>query len=288
MTQRFTRRFRVRHYELDAYGHVSGVNLVRWMQEAAIEASTALGFSPEWYSAHGVGWIVHRLSARLLAPAVYGEDIEAATWLSLLRGVRSLREYELTRLRDGVRVARGRAEWVYMDFHSGQPIRIPDAWSDAFTRGDKPEELSIRLDDAKPTLDAHRYRSRCRVQFHELDAYQHVNHAVYLQWTGQSFLDALRAAGYGPERTVVDGWRALQSGHEIQYFAAALEGEPIEIVSWISETADCGAAWIHEICNADTGKLLARDYARMAFVNAQRETIAPPAGIIETIISTAV
>jgi acyl-CoA thioester hydrolase len=284
MTHRFTRRFRVRHYELDAFGQVSGVNLVRYLQEAAIEASTALGFSPEWYSAHGVGWVVRRLSVRFHASASYGDELEAATWLSLLRGVRSLREYDLTRLRDGVRVARGRAEWVYLDVQTGQPTRIPDAWSDAFSAGDKPEELGIRLHEAPPTTGAHRYLSRCRVQFHELDSYQHVNHATYVQWIGQAFLDALRTAGCAPEQTMADGWRAHQAGHEIQYFAAALDQEPIEIASWLCETAESGVAWTHEICNDDTRKLLARSYSRMAFVNARHEPIAPPAQIIEKVL----
>jgi acyl-CoA thioester hydrolase len=294
MTPRFTRQFRVRHYELDAFGHVNGVNLVRYMQEAAIEASTALGFSPDWYNQHGVGWVVRRLSVRYFAPARYGDEVTAATWLSGLRGVRSIREYDLTlpplsppKLggeRGGQRVARGRAEWVYMNFHTGEPTRIPDAWANAFTLKDKPEDLGIHLDDPHPTENARRYTTRRRVEFHELDTVQHVNHAVYLQWIAEAFRDALRAAGHAPERTLQDGWRALQTGHEVQYFAAAVDQENIEIVSWLSEMAADGAAWAHEIYNADTRKLLARDYARMSFVNAQYELITPLPQIIENIL----
>jgi acyl-CoA thioester hydrolase len=268
---------------LDAFGFVNGVNLARYMQEAAVEASTALGFSPEWYNEHAVGWVVRRLWVITLTPAAYGDEIEAATWLSLLRGVRSLREYDLTRKRDGVRVARGRAEWVFMDFQTAQPIRVPDEWADAFASNDKPEELGIRLNNAHATNGAHRYTRRQRVQFHELDAFQHVNHAVYLQWIEQAFLDALRAAGR-PEGSHQVGWRALQTGHEIQYFAAALDNENVEIVSWIGETGPDGAAWTHEIYNADTRKLLARDYARMVFVNARHEAIAPPAPLVEKVL----
>jgi acyl-CoA thioester hydrolase len=284
MTPRFTRHFRVRHYELDASGHVSRVNLVRYMQEAAIEASTALGFSPEWYNQHGVGWVVRRLSVRYFTPAFYGDDVTATTWLSGLRGVRSIREYDLTLGRDGRRVARGRAEWVYMNVHSGEPTRIPDAWANAFKLKDKPEDLGIRLSHAHPTENARRYTSRRRVEFHELDTVQHVNHAVYLQWIEEAFLDAVRAAGCSPERTLQDGWLALQSGHEIQYFAPAVEQENIEVESWLCEAAANGAAWTHEIYNADTRKLLARDYAQMSLVNARQEPIAVPAQIGETVI----
>lgn len=255
MTPRFTRRFRVRHYELNAFGRLHEVSILRFMQEAAIEASTALGFSPAWYAEHGVGWVVRKLAVRYHASAAYGDEIEAATWLSGLRGVRSIREYDLTRLRDGVRVARGRVEWVYLDAQTGQPTRIPDEWAEAFPGIGKVEDLGIHSREARPTENAPRHFHRRRVQFHELDTVQHVNHAMYVYWIEQARLDALRAGGHPqtPES------RSL--GHELQYFAPALDGENIEIVSWLAETGEDGMAWMHEIFNADTRKLLVRDYA---------------------------
>ncbi len=60
----FTRRFRVRHYELDFLGHLNHAAYVRFMQEAAIEASTEAGYSPEWYRARGTGWVIRRLQIR--------------------------------------------------------------------------------------------------------------------------------------------------------------------------------------------------------------------------------
>jgi acyl-CoA thioester hydrolase len=264
MTPRFTRRFQVRHYELDVSGQVNSVALVRYMQEAAIEASTALGFSPDWYREHGVGWLVRKLSVRYLAPVSYGDTVEAATWLSSIRGVRSIREYDLTRARDGARVARGRAEWVYMDGQTGQPTRVPDEWATAFPSTGTTEDLGVRLSNPSLVENAPRYTSRRRVQFHELDTVQHVNHAVYLQWAEQAYLDALCIEGRQPESASA-GSGAFQGGHEIQYFAAAIHDENIEIVSWQGEQAEDGAAWTHEIYNADTRKLLARDYSRLSF-----------------------
>lgn len=272
MTDRFSRRFRVRHYELDQFGHVRRVELVRYMQEAAIEASTALGFSPEWYAAHGVGWVVRRLSVRCDAPATYGDEIEARTWLSLLRGVRSVREYDLRRIADGARVARGRAEWVYVESQTGQPTRVPDEWAAAPLEAGPPEDLRVRLSNPRPTSDPHRYTSRRRVQFHELDTVRHVNHAVYLQWAEQAQLDALRAAGHA-----VEGPEVRTVGHEIQYFAGALADEEVEVVSWIGELAEGGAAWTHEISNATTGKLLARDYCAIRLESA-------PARLLESLL----
>lgn len=284
MTPRFTRRFRVRHYELDALGHVNNVNLVRYMQEAAIEASTSLGFSPEWYVAHGTLWFVRRLSVRYHAQVTYGDEVEVATWLSDMGAVRSHREYDLTRTRDGARVARGRAEWVYIDANTGLPTRVPDGWAEEVATTGEREDLGIRLSNARPTEQAHRYTSRRRVQFHELDAARHVNHAVYLNWAGEAYFDAIRAAGHPLEQTRQEGYMVFQGGHEIQYFAAAQDNDPIEVVSWVGEMARVRGAWTHEIYHADTRKLLARDYSVGVFVNLEGKPTVPPAQAIEDVV----
>jgi YbgC/YbaW family acyl-CoA thioester hydrolase len=227
---------------------------------------------------------VYRLSVRYFVPVAYGDEVEIATWISGLRGVRSTRDYDLTRARDGARVARARAEWVYVDVEKGQPTRCPDAWAEALPKGLPVEGLGVRLNDPRPTEGAHRYTSRRRVQFVELDAARHVNHAVYLQWTGEAFLEALRACGYPLEQTQQEGWLLLPTGHEVQYFAPALGYDNIEIVSWVSELGEARLAWTQEVYNADTRKLLARDYSPMAFFNLQHEPTPASLQAIEGIL----
>src|SRR4051794_22403078 len=154
MSPRFTRRFRVRHYEVDAAGRVGDVTLVRYMQESAIEASAALGLGPDWYRERGTAWVVRRLAVRCLAPAGYGDEVGVTTWVSGLRGVRCTREYDLTRGRDGARVARARAEWVYVDAATGQPTLTPDEWAGAFPRRGAAEDVGVRLGGARRTEGA--------------------------------------------------------------------------------------------------------------------------------------
>ena len=44
-----TATFRVRHYECDAYGHLNNANYARYMQEAAFDASAAVGYGKDRY-----------------------------------------------------------------------------------------------------------------------------------------------------------------------------------------------------------------------------------------------
>jgi acyl-CoA thioester hydrolase len=282
--QRFTRRFRVRHYELDALGHVNNVVHVQYMQEAAIEASTQAGFGPDWYSRHGTGWVVRRLAVRYLSEATYGDEIEMATWVSQMRGPLSTREYALTRTADGARIARARAQWVYLDLQKGQPLRFPAEHGAMFAPSGEVEELDVHLRNARATEGAHHYRSRRRVQFHELATARHVNHAVYLQWVGQAYFEAMRAAGCPPERAQEEGWLVMQGAHEIQYFAPAVDNDEVEVISWVCELGKVRGAWTHEIRHAETGTLLARDYSVGVFVNRDGRPAPLPQRVIEDVL----
>ncbi|HEX8650200.1 MAG TPA: YbgC/FadM family acyl-CoA thioesterase [Pyrinomonadaceae bacterium] len=280
----FSRRFRVRHYELDSFGHVNNVVYVNYMQEAAIEASRDAGFSPAWYRTRGVGWVIRQLSIRYCLPASYDDELEIKTWVSDVRRVQSTREYVITRVVDGARVARARANWVYLDLQTGQPARLPEELRLAFEPTGELEEIGIRMTNGRRTDDAYRYRTRRRVQTYELDTAWHVNHAVYLNWIEQAYFDALRAAGHPIERTRLEGWLALQGGHDIQYLEPALDNDEIEIKSWVCEVGRVRGAWTHEICCVNREKMLAREYSLGIFVGLDGKPTSLPQQAVEDVI----
>jgi len=275
MPRELIRRFRVRHYELNCFGHVSHAVLVKYMQEAAIEASTEAGYSPAWYREHGTGWVIRRLQIRYDSPAGYGDEIAVRTWVSDVRRVTSHREYVLARASDGARLARARVNWVYLDFDKGQPLRIPGEFKEAFLPSGELEDIDIRLPNPKRPAGAYRYTSERRVQVYELDTVRHVHHAAYLSWIEQAHFDAVRAAGYPAGQVSDADWQVVASGHDIEYFEPALDNEEIEILSWLCETGETRAAWTHEIYNANTKKLLARDYSVWSFVDSEGKTMVP-------------
>jgi len=281
--RQFTRRFRVRHYELDSFNHLNNAVYANYMQEAAIEASTAAGYSPAWYREHGTSWFIRQLSIRYHLQATYGDELEVTTWVSDMRRVTSNREYNITRASDGAQVARARVNWVYIDLNTGQPLRIPKEFEKNFDPTGELEELGIRMQKPRLMENAFRYRHQRRVQTHELDTAQHVNNAIYLHWATQSYFNAIRTAGH-PIESLRNNWFVVQGGHEIEYFDPAFDNDPIEVVSWIGEMGKVRGAWIHEIYNAATGKLLARDYSLGIFVDLNGKLFVPPQNIVEAVI----
>jgi acyl-CoA thioester hydrolase len=280
----YIRRFRVRHYELDSFNHVNHAVYANYMQEAAIEASSDLGFTPHWYRENKTAWVVRKLSIRYHQQTTYQDELEVRTWISDVRRASSHREYLITRVKDGAKVARGRANWVYVNRETMQPIRIPDFFQEAFMPTNKIEELGIRIENATPIHDAFRYITRRRVHLREIDGAGHVNHTVYLSWIEQAYFDALRTAGHPVEKTREEGWFAFQGGHELEYFAPAFDNDEIEIVSHICEMGKVRGSWTHEVYNSKTKKLLARDYSLGVFVNDKGRLIPAPMHIVGDVL----
>ena len=144
MARAFAYRFRVRHDELDSFGHLNNAVCVKYMQEAAIQASADAGYSLQWYEERGVAWVIRRLEIRYYLQVRYGDELEVTTWISECGRSTCVREYDVTRTIDGARVARGRALWVYIDSKSGRPIRLPQEIKIALSPGGEKEDLGIR------------------------------------------------------------------------------------------------------------------------------------------------
>lgn len=77
---------------------------------------------------------------------------------------------------------------------------------------------------------------RLRVGVDAIDAYRHVNNAVYLQWLDLAAWSHSEALGI-PPRVCVElqrGMVVLRA--EVDYLRGAVEGDEVEIATWIRES----------------------------------------------------
>lgn len=83
-------KFKVRYTECDQYGHVNNVNYLRYMQEAAFDASAAAGYAFKRYDELGQYWLVRETEIEYLKPLTYGDEFELKTWVVDFRRVRPI------------------------------------------------------------------------------------------------------------------------------------------------------------------------------------------------------
>ena len=83
-------QLKVRHYEVDQYGHVNHAQYVHYLEVARIEALDALGLSLSEMRKQGYLILAADLAVKYLAPARSGETLEIATYVREIRGARSI------------------------------------------------------------------------------------------------------------------------------------------------------------------------------------------------------
>ncbi|MGA2617712.1 MAG: thioesterase family protein [Thermoguttaceae bacterium] len=111
--------------EIDELGHANNVAYVAWLQAAAVAHSAAQGWPGPRYLARGQGWLVREHTIEYLQPAVAGDQVVVETWVATMERVTSLRRYRVYRRPDRQLLARAETRWVFVDYASGKPRRIP-------------------------------------------------------------------------------------------------------------------------------------------------------------------
>ncbi|MEJ2401567.1 MAG: acyl-CoA thioesterase [Xanthomonadales bacterium] len=127
--------FRFRHTvtpeEIDPLGHAGNTHYVRWMQDAAVAHSEALGWPLERFLVLGAGWVVRSHRVTYLRQALEREVIEVTTWVANMRRSTSLRKYEI-RNASGDLLARAETDWAFIDYTRQRPVRVPEAVATCF------------------------------------------------------------------------------------------------------------------------------------------------------------
>ena len=161
----------------------------------AVEGSTRSGWPPARYREAGAGFIVRRMSVAHDREAVFGEPMEARTWVRpFRREMFSTREVRL--LGAGGSIARGTQQWVHVDA-SLRPVRAGAALLASFP----PHEggASVALPSFGPlSSEASTHRFEFDVWHAWMDPLDHVNHPAYLEFADEATSRVMHAAGLSP------------------------------------------------------------------------------------------
>jgi acyl-CoA thioester hydrolase len=223
----------VREYEVDAFGELFPSALARFLQQAAVEASTAAGFDDEWYRRAGTVWVIRRSTIECFDAIRSGDALEITTYVADFRRVRSRREYEVRRAGTGERIAAAHTDWVYLDRTSARPLRVPAEMIAGFIpEGDAATLPRDALEVPEPRANAHAFEHR--VTFRDIDTIFHVNNAVYLDVLVDAVFAALAANEWPLERFLLRNGRLRPRLLDVEYLAEARFGDELRCSTWPS------------------------------------------------------
>lgn len=254
----FERSFRVRSYECDAYGHVNHANYLRYMQEAALDASADVGYGVARYQAMDRLWLVHDTDITYLRPLRYGDVVTVRTWVADFRRVRSQRAYELFLAGSGEPVANATSDWVFLDATTMRPATIPTEIVAAYFDGIAPvAEKPAKFPEAPPPPPG-TFTLRHTVEWRDIDQAGHVNNANYLAYIEECNTHVCIAHGWPMERMLAMGMGIVARRYRIEYRLPALMSDELEIATYVSDARRSTAVRHYTIRRAADGELLVR------------------------------
>ncbi|GAA6616940.1 acyl-CoA thioesterase [Scytonema sp. NUACC26] len=136
--QAFKTLLRVRHYEMDALGHVNNAVYQNYLEQAAIEHSEHLGLTLDIYRELGGVFVMRRVEIDYLRPAVAGDTLEVTTWLKEMRGTRAYRQYEIRKQNQEDLLVTAEVLWVWVDVKTMRPRPIPNLLQEKFLQISNP------------------------------------------------------------------------------------------------------------------------------------------------------
>lgn len=219
MTYVHTCEFQVRHYECDDNGVLRPAGVLSYLQEAAFDASAAVGYSAHRYDEIGFQWVAYETQLDILHPLKYGDVVQVKTWVLDFRRVRSLRQYEM--YRGDQLVCTGTTDWVFINTTTLYPAAITPEIVEAYSRGEAVFTAAPRASFAAfpPAPEAAAVFHR-RVEARDLDPAHHVNNAVYLLYVAE--------IEYLVTGQVLSPLQQVQ----IEYKNAAKLGDDLDLVTW--------------------------------------------------------
>lgn len=268
MPAQFKTTLRVRHYECDAYGHVNHANYLRYMEQAAFDASAAVGYDEARYRQMGTLWLIRETDIEYLRSLVYGDSVEITTWVGDFRRVRSRRFYEFHHVDSGELIAKAATDWVYLDRTNGRPVSVPDEMIAAFA----PDGIEAEPRDkfpAAPPPPPGLYTMNRMVEWRDIDGAGHVNNATYLNYMEECGIRAARHFGWDVEKMRAQGFGVVARRHRIEYRQQAVLGEDLAISTFLSDVRRMSATRHYIITRATDGAVIAQAQTLWVFVNVQ-------------------
>lgn len=261
------RAFRVRAYECDPYDHVNHANYLRYMQEAAFDASAAVGYDVTRYRELGHQWLIRETDITYLRPLIYGDTVIVKTWVGDFRRVRSRRMYELRLASSGDMVATASTEWVYLNMETLRPATIPPEMVAAFRHPDLTAGERREPFPEAPPPPPGIFRMRRVVEWRDLDQVRHVNNANYLAYIEECNVAATDAFGWPMDRIMELDVGIVARRYRIEYREPALLHDELEVTSFLSDVKRSTAVRHNEVRRVRDGALLARAWSLWVFVD---------------------
>ena len=122
------------------------------------------------------------------------------------------------------------------------------------------------------------FRTRVIARREDIDDLAHVSNVVYLRWVQDVAIAHSAVVGWTPAAYLASGSVFVVRRHEIDYLSSAVEGDQVELVTWVDSFSVASSIRQTRVFRVADGKELARAATTWVFVSTKsgKPTRIPP------------
>lgn len=119
----FSEKITVPASAIDENGHVNNIIYLEWCVAVA---------EKHWFSTAPINfqkshfWVVLEHTISYKNPSFEGEELLVETWVIAANGVKSERNYKITRTNDDKVLVNAKTVWCFVEIENQRPARIPE------------------------------------------------------------------------------------------------------------------------------------------------------------------
>lgn len=249
MSKIFTRTFRVRWGELDVRGTVSPANYLRYLIETAWDWGVSVGWGLNYSQNPDVFWVIRETEFRILQPLHHNDVFDFTIWMVNWQRVRGTRCFEMKIKESGDVIAQGTQQIVYMDTKTGRPTNLPEEEIEKF-RLENPRIFPFER-FPKITSVENVFVMQRQVEWMDLDVYEHVNNAIYVNYAEEAAMQDFSVRGWTPARLAEANLAVVTRRVHIQYLSIVGWGDTLNVSTHMLDVNDTGGSRFVGMIRAD-------------------------------------
>ena len=179
----FERSFTILPSDAGTGGVIKPRNLTDCLQDTADMAARELKADVHSVMDKGYAWILVHVKISVDRWPELGEKITIRTWHNVNDGLYTFRAFD-ARSADEKALLSGSTSWLLLDLARSRPVK-PKNILDAESNPPVPSEF-IELPREISENSHKKHKKNFEVRLHDLDANDHVNNAVYIEWAVES------------------------------------------------------------------------------------------------------
>jgi acyl-ACP thioesterase len=226
----WTDQYKVHSYHSDRYGKLKIQAIANFLQESAWLHSNACGIGYKDLLAIGKLWILSGLKIKVLTYPSWGDELTLRTWGNDYEDPFAYRDFELLES-SGKQIICGSTSWLLINASNHRPNRITPEYQKIPRRGissgsGKPARISA--------LNEFGIEKTRIVNSSDIDIYQHVNNAKYVEYCSDVLPEELWVDAEAEEITI--NYLSESLPENIIRFNIVKSGDLEYLISGINET----------------------------------------------------